>query len=66
MRIDKTQHLFEQNHPEPDSPSFSPFRLQHLSITVNNMNFKLHSLVNIFITVISAQEEETAIPTDDT
>ena len=47
---------------EPDFPSFSPLRLQHLPITVNNTNFKLHPSVNICITVITAQEEAIAMP----
>lgn len=51
---------------EQDSPSFSPPRLQHLPITVNNTNFKLHPSVNIFITVIAAQEEAIAMLSDDT
>lgn len=53
-------------HTEPDFPSFLPLRLQHLPITVNNTNFKLHPSVNIFITVITAQEEAIAMPSDDT
>lgn len=66
MHIDKTNQLFLKNQPEPDSPSFSPFRLQYLPITVNYINFKLHFSVNIFITVISEQEEAIAIASDDT
>lgn len=66
MHIDKTDQLVKKKKtPEPDSPSFAPFRLQYLPITVNNINFKLHFSVNIFITVISEQEAAIAVPSDD-
>lgn len=57
---------FLKNQPEPDSPSFSSLRLQYLPITVNNINFKLHFSVNVFITVTSEHEEAIVTPSDDT